>query len=148
MIWVSLLSGSCAVGTALLVTPAVRSFAIRHSIGDYPGVRKVHTHFIPRLGGLAIILGFIVGLVVAANAKPELFQHLPFRLDGVIFALLLIVGLGIYDDVQGIGSLGQLIVQVSAASLVIGAGLRIDFLTIPFLQPIPLGPLSIPLTML
>ena len=137
-----------ALAVSLAVTPAVRALALRWEIGDYPSVRKIHKTFIPRMGGLGIIAGFAAGLIAAALILPASLSHSPFNLFGILVSLLLIIGLGIYDDVRGVGSLGKLIVQVLAASIVISSGLQIDTLVLPFLDPIPIGIFSLPLTIL
>ena len=124
-----------ALAISLAVTPAVRTLALRWEIGDYPSVRKIHKTFIPRMGGLGIIAGFAAGLFAAALILPASLSHSPFNLFGILVSLLLIIGLGIYDDVRGVGSLGKLIVQVLAASIVISSGLQIDTLVLPFLDP-------------
>ncbi len=137
-----------ALAVSLAVTPGIRALAIRFEIGDYPSVRKIHKTFIPRMGGVGIIAGFVAGLIVAAFFMPAAFSQSPFNLRGILLCLLLIIGLGIYDDIHGVGSLGKLIVQVLAASIVISSGLQIDNLVLPFSDPISLGVLSLPLTIL
>jgi len=137
-----------SLGVTLTVTPIVRSFALKRKIGDYPSSRKVHIRFIPRLGGVGIISGFVAGLLVAWAYDAATFAHASFSLVGVGVGLLLIVGLGVYDDIKGVGSFGKLTVQFLAASLVISSGLEITHLALPFLEPIPLGIFAFPLTML
>lgn len=73
----SIIIAIVALITSLVVTPSVRAFAFRRKIGDYPGTRKIHTRFIPRLGGLGIIAGFGIGLFVAALLQPEVFSKSP-----------------------------------------------------------------------
>jgi exopolysaccharide biosynthesis polyprenyl glycosylphosphotransferase len=140
-----LVASGAAFGVALVVTPRVRTFATRFSIGDLPGERKINTRFVPRLGGAAIIAGFAAGLLTAALLTPDLRTD-PLPLLTIGGSLLLIALLGVFDDVRGVGSLGKLLVQSVAAGLVILAGLRIDILTLPFAGPITLGWWGIPLT--
>ena len=137
-----------ALAVSLAVTPAIRALAVRYEIGDYPSVRKIHKTFIPRMGGVGIIAGFGGGLVATALLMPSALVHAPFNLGGILVSLILIIGLGIYDDVRGVGSLGKLIVQVLAASIVISSGLQIDTLVLPFCDPISIGIFSLPLTIL
>ncbi len=133
---------------ALSVTPIIRSFAIRNQIGDYPDFRKIHTKFIPRMGGVGIILAMIIGWIFAAAVRPVSFEQTYFNVWGVVVGLFMISGLGIYDDIKGIGSFGKLVVQFLASSIVISSGLQIEYLTLPFLDPIHLGIFSLPLTLL
>lgn len=137
-----------SLASSLLLTPLVRAIANKRQIGDYPGLRKIHAKFIPRLGGIAIILGFSVGLITASILIPDAFQDPSFNIYGVIAGIILVSGLGIYDDMKGIGSFGKLVIQFLAASLVIAAGLQIEYLTLPFVDPIHLGLLTIPFTLL
>ncbi|MFN0158899.1 MAG: exopolysaccharide biosynthesis polyprenyl glycosylphosphotransferase [Bacteroidota bacterium] len=130
-----------------LLTPSIRAFAIRRRIGDYPSERKVHQHFIPRLGGMAIIGGFVVG-IVAILFFAKLPQAGPVFLPLLLLALTSIVALGIVDDVRGVGSLGKLIVQSAAAVGVVAAGFRIDVLSLPLFGVIDLGLWGVPLTFL
>jgi exopolysaccharide biosynthesis polyprenyl glycosylphosphotransferase len=137
-----------ALVISLALTPAIRSLAIRFEIGDYPSVRKIHKTFIPRMGGVGIIAGFAGGLVVSWLFIPSALGQSPVNFGGVVLSLLLIIGLGIYDDIRGVGSLGKLIVQVLASSIVISSGLQIDNLVVPFSEPVSLGVFSLPLTIL
>ncbi len=146
-----LISIAIAVGataTTILVTPFVRSFALRLNIGDHPGERKVHSGFIPRLGGLGIIAGACVGLTALHFANPSIFSAPSVSFTLVGSALLLIICLGIYDDVFGIGSLGKLVAQFAASGLVVYGGLRLEYLSLPFVGSIELEMLSVPLTFL
>ena len=43
-----------ALVAAYLLTPAVKTLALRVGAVVRPKARKVHTHIVPRLGGLAI----------------------------------------------------------------------------------------------
>ena len=137
-----------SLAVSLSVTPVVRAFALRRKIGDYPSSRKIHTKFIPRLGGIGIVAGFAAGLVAAWILRADVFRSGSYNLPGIALGLLLVLGLGIYDDVRGIGSLGKLSVQFVAGSLVLSSGLQLQTLSFPFIEGIPLGVFSIPLTLL
>jgi UDP-GlcNAc:undecaprenyl-phosphate GlcNAc-1-phosphate transferase len=50
------------------LTPVVRRVARRLGAIDYPGGRRVNTRPMPRLGGIAIYLGFIAAAIVAMVA--------------------------------------------------------------------------------
>ncbi|MBI3194419.1 MAG: exopolysaccharide biosynthesis polyprenyl glycosylphosphotransferase [Ignavibacteriae bacterium] len=130
------------------VTPRIRALAIKKLIGDYPGERKIHTKFIPRLGGVGVITGFAIGLLVTFFLQRDVFESLPFQFTGLIGGLILIAIVGVYDDIKGIGSSGKLIIQILASVIVISSGLRIESLTLPFLGPIQLGWFSYVLTLL
>lgn len=142
------MSAFLAVAVSLLVTPVIRSFALHFKIGDHPGERKVHTGFIPRLGGVGIIAGFAVGLCAAYFLQSDWMSSSSVSLAVLAIATLFIIMLGVFDDVYGVGSLGKLIVQSAASGLVVYAGLRLDYLSLPFIGAVQLGVFSIPLTFL
>ncbi len=55
---------------ALLITPVVKRFAIAVGAVDSPDARKVHVRIMPRLGGLAIYIAFMIGYFHSATFKP------------------------------------------------------------------------------
>ncbi len=123
-----------------LGTPFVKKLAYRVNALDKPEDRKVHTQMMPRLGGLAICLGFWVAVLLTQEMTREFY--------GLLAGGLLITLVGIVDDIKGVSPRQKLLVQVLAASLVILAGVRVDFVTHPFEQVIYLQYLSYPLTLL
>jgi exopolysaccharide biosynthesis polyprenyl glycosylphosphotransferase len=125
-------------GVSLGVTPLVRALAIRWKVGDYPGARKVNTVFMPRMGGIGIIAGIAAGMTIAVVSFPWILDVSGLHLLPLLIALGMIVGLGMYDDIIGVGSFGKLIVQTVASMLVMYSGLGIEFLSVPFLSPIRL----------
>lgn len=140
--------GIVALASVLTITPGVRSLALRLRIGDPPGERKVHSRFIPRLGGVGIILAFAAGVAVAVLFEPSAFHTHDLRFDLIIVGTLLVIGLGLYDDIYGIGSTGKLALQGIASVFVVYSGLRLQYLTLPFLGPLDLSLLGLPLTFL
>lgn len=145
--FVLIVAACAALVVVLFATPIVRRFALFYKIGDYPGERKIHTRFIPRMGGAAIILGF-AGVLLTSILLGSVLSVGGDVFLGIIASLILITLLGIYDDIRGVGSLGKLIVQGIAAGLVIHFGLRITYLSLPFVGSVDLGFLSIPVTVL
>lgn len=143
-----LVISSIACAISLLITPMVKNLAIKYRIGDYPGKRKVHAGFIPRLGGTGIIAGFAISLVIAYLFAVVPPSSISISLPLVVLAALLIILLGVYDDIYGVGSLGKLIVQFAASGLVVYAELRLDYLSLPFIGSLSLGMLAVPLTFL
>ncbi|MDH3227038.1 MAG: undecaprenyl/decaprenyl-phosphate alpha-N-acetylglucosaminyl 1-phosphate transferase, partial [Thermoleophilia bacterium] len=98
---------------------------------DAPDERRVHRVATPRLGGLAILVGFLV---------PTLYF---FPGDGPARALLLgaiaIAILGAIDDIWGLNPAAKLLGQVACAAVPVSAGLTIDHVTLPFLGVYDLG---------
>ena len=55
---------------AVISTPVVRSLAFRMGAVDIPkDNRRMHDHPIPRMGGLAIFLGFILSVLIFVPLK-------------------------------------------------------------------------------
>ena len=80
------------------VTPGVKKLAIKIGAIDKPDERKVHTHVIPRLGGLAIYIGFMAAVLYSMPVFSEFF--------GFLLGAAAIVLLGIWDDIRGQGEIG------------------------------------------
>ena len=115
-----LIVNSIAFLTALLIavaaTPVVRKIALRWKLGDKPNGRKIHTHLIPHLGGIAIVLGTISGLVVVSFVAARSGGgdwNLLFR--KMLPAVALIVVLGMVDDMKSLRALQKLTIQVIVA---------------------------------
>ncbi len=142
-----------AVGamTTLLLTPIVRRVSLRFGLVDEPGGRKVHSGAIPRVGGVAIVGGFSAAL--ALQLVGELFWGWRVALTGgnpqvvgCIAGMLVVFAVGLLDDAVTLGAGQKLLGQLAAAALLIGFGLRIEFIGNPFGGLIMLGLLSIPVT--
>ncbi len=130
---------------ALIFTPMVRTLAFRVGAVDVPkDNRRMHDHPIPRMGGLAIFLGFILSVLVFLPLTPEL--------RGMLLGSVIIVMLGILDDIFALPALPKLLVQIGAALVAVLHGNRIDFLSNPNIfssDPYwELGWLAIPITVL
>lgn len=126
--------------TVLVVTPLVMKFAIIIGAVDKPNERKVHTKLMPRLGGLAIFIGAIVGYFVSG-----LYNE---RMTGIITGAVIIVILGILDDKYELSAKKKFLVQVFVGIIVVSTGLTIDFMQIPFFTKFELGLWAYPITVL
>lgn len=130
---------------ALITTPVVRSLAVRMGAVDVPkDGRRMHDHPIPRMGGLAIFFGFILSVLI--------FQTLTPALRGMLLGSVIIVVLGILDDIYALPALPKFLVQIVAALVAVLEGNRIEFLSNPNIfskEPFwELGWLSIPISVL
>ncbi len=124
----------------IFVTPGVMRLAWRVGAVDKPGPRKVHAVPTPRLGGLAIVTGVVLTLVPFAFQEP--------RLIGILLGGVLVVTLGIVDDIRGLGANFKLVVQILAALAAVSSGVRVEFLTLPFEGLVYTSILAIPITLL
>lgn len=135
-----------------VLTPLVRDLACRYGwLDEARSSRKVHGKPIPRLGGIAIALGFyapLVGLLVVDSATGAQFRADQSRVLGLFLGGAAIVLLGIYDDLRGSGAAKKLVVQAVVAYAVYRLGFRVDQITNPFGPAIQLGWLGLPFTLL
>ena len=95
----------------------------------------------PRLGGLAIYLSFIIGLLIIRPDDPYTFP--------IVIGSLIIIVTGVLDDVMELSAKLKLLGQLAAALVVVlGGGLDVDFINLPFGGQLNFGYFSIPLTIL
>ncbi|MSP56756.1 MAG: undecaprenyl/decaprenyl-phosphate alpha-N-acetylglucosaminyl 1-phosphate transferase [Myxococcales bacterium] len=137
---------------SLLLTRQIRDLAIARGLVDSPAdPRKVHVTPIPRLGGIAIAIGFVLplmGLAVVDNAVAQAFWDTPSNVFGFFGGSAMMVGLGVVDDLRGLNAVQKLTVQLLAALLAWATGFRITEIANPFGDPLQFGLFSLPVTLL
>lgn len=140
---------AAALVAALLIsfiaTPVVKSIAQIVGAIDVPkDNRRMHSHPIPRMGGLAIFLGFLLSTLIFVPMSP------PLR--GMLLGSVIIVILGMFDDIYALPALPKLLVQIAAALVAVLHGNVIQVLSNPNLfsdDPYwTLGSLAIPLSVI
>ena len=104
--------------TAAILTPIMRIIAARVGIVDTPGGRKIHSRITPLLGGVAIIISFILGLL--ANMILD-ERDVALVAGGTVVAIV-----GLIDDWKGIRARYKLMVQVFVVILLIRSGIILD----------------------
>lgn len=124
--------------TAFVITPYTIRLAKKVGAVDIPNDRRVNKKPMPRLGGLAVIAGFLVSviyLVISASIEGKINlseDGLNIKLLGILGGML-VLGIVCYiDDVKDIKPLVKLAGQVVAAIIVASSGVLIDNFTIPF----------------
>ncbi len=134
---------SAALCSALLtyaMTPPVRVLAFLIGAVDVPtDSRRMHVKPTPRIGGLAIFVGFAVASLVFGNVDRELVA--------ILAGGALIVVLGVVDDVKRLKAWTKFLVQIAVAGIAVALGIRINYITL-FGATVEFGFLSIPITML
>lgn len=88
----------------------------RFFLMDTPNHRSVHTQPIARSGGIAITLSFFIGIYLLGT---------PFPLY-MVFAILLVFGVGLLDDIKHVGSKSKFAIIFFAATLLYINGFYID----------------------
>ena len=126
-------------------TPIVKVFATKVGAMDNPdGGRRIHDHPIPRMGGMAIFLGFLVSVV--------LFAEITKPVQGILIGCVIIVAAGILDDIISLRWWVKLIAQLAAAVIAVAHGVTIEGIMNPNVfaaeNTLLIGYLSIPVTVL
>jgi UDP-GlcNAc:undecaprenyl-phosphate GlcNAc-1-phosphate transferase len=108
------------------LTPLVRSAAFRVGAVDFPGQRRPHKQPTARGGGLAVVVGVHAACLLALvfdYGAPPIGQDLNWWKHFVLASLLLLV-VGIVDDLHGLRPWFKLIGQALAAMLMCASGLQ------------------------
>ena len=100
-VWIKvMLAILIAFVVSFALTPVVKILAQKVGAMDVPGeARRVHDHPIPRMGGLAIFLGFILSVV--------LFVDITRQVRGILLGAVLIVACGAIDDIISLREIGR-----------------------------------------
>ena len=149
-----LISGNIFILLALAVaflisfsaTPTVIALAHKIKAIDIPkDERRVHKKPIPLIGGLAIFYGFVISVLC--------FAVIDRQVMGLLLGSVIIVTVGVIDDMRDLSAKLKLLFQIVAAAIVIYFGVEIEYVANPFAkwfgpQYINLGLWSIPITMI
>jgi UDP-GlcNAc:undecaprenyl-phosphate GlcNAc-1-phosphate transferase len=120
-----------AGGVSAAATPIVSRMARVLQVVDQPDARKVNLRpNIPLLGGIAVGLGFFVGLalvVLWTGGSVRYKDHM----EGLLIGGMAMLGLGAWDDRFALSAWPKFAVQFAAAGVAIFYGFRIDHFTDP-----------------
>ncbi|XKH50673.1 undecaprenyl/decaprenyl-phosphate alpha-N-acetylglucosaminyl 1-phosphate transferase [Chryseomicrobium palamuruense] len=126
---------------SIVFTPFVKRLAYRIGAVDRPNYRKVHARIMPRLGGLAIYLSFVL-------------TYLIYRPDGefdkaLLIGATIIIITGVLDDMLEITAKAKMLGQLAAAGVIVVFGeIQVEFINLPFGGTLEFGYFAIPLTIL
>ncbi|ATF15973.1 MraY family glycosyltransferase [Brevibacillus porteri] len=132
---------------SFIATPYVKNLAVKVGAVDAPNQRKVHTRIMPRMGGLAIYIGYLVAffLFVPYTSISEML--------GIFIGSTIVMVVGMLDDKYQLSPKWKLLGQlVATAIVVIPFGLKIGVVNLPYSGSIDFSSgwlfwLAIPLTM-
>ncbi len=123
-----------ALVLSFLLTPRVRTLATRLNVVAHSGGRRIHGRPMPLWGGLAIYVGFAVGVVlvshIGARWNPDL--QLDVRVLGILISGAIVATIGMIDDLKELSAGIQALAILAAAIVLMGFGVKIEFLSSPF----------------
>lgn len=97
-----------------LITPLVKKYAIHVGAMDIPNKRKVHNKPMPRLGGLAIYAGFLLGYM--------LFCSQTALMNSILISSFILIVIGIADDIKPMKASHKFIFHILAACIIVFYG--------------------------
>lgn len=112
--WMIGLPAVLAIAAAL--TWGARHYALRRNLMDQPGERRSHGVATPRGGGIAIVLTLLLVTAGAALAWPG--ARVTLGVFGL--GLVLVAGIGWWDDHRPLPAVRRLLVHLVAAALLAG----------------------------
>ena len=136
-LWAFLVAGA----VALALTPVAARVAQRIGAIDLPRDRGLHDTPTPSLGGLAILAGVLAGEL--------LFLPWSQEIRGIMGGAVAIALIGAVDDAKegGLSPFVKLAGQFAAAAIPVMAEVRVENITLPFVDPLDLGDWGIALTL-
>ena len=121
---------------AFSATPIAKKIAFKIGAVDIPkDNRRMHKKPIALFGGAAIVSGFLVSVIFNLITASDIFfiNHAPHELWGIFTGIVIIVAMGILDDIKHIRAKLKLAFQLAAAiAVVVISDTRISVVTNPF----------------
>lgn len=114
--------GLLAFATTFLLIPLIIKMAFHFNLVDEPNHRKVHKNAIPTLGGIGIILGFLVASIVHS------YQSMSMEMMVILGAIFSLCTVGIIDDLKEIPAKYKLVFQLVLSATLCYFGFRIESL--------------------
>ena len=97
-----------------LIVPFFKKIAVHIGAVDIPGGRHIHTKITPKLGGIAIFSGFLLGYMLFGSQTPQMISIL---IGGIVILIF-----GLFDDVKRLPASTQFIGQIVASIIVVYYG--------------------------
>lgn len=140
---------SLPIAAAILsfaLTPLVARLAVRVGAVDMPGVRKIHTVPIPRLGGLAILVAVASVLGVGTWCVHGVIP--PGVAAGIGLGVLPVIAVSLVDDIRGVRAGRKFLVHLVGALIAVSMGVSLRPVVHLYGTAIQIGWLAAPLSLL
>ena len=95
------------------------------------GARHKHQRRIPRIGGVALYIGFLVASAIAYFIDPPNNPEDTYRIMGILIGCTILLPIGLLDDIIELGWIPQLIGQITVSILAICTTIFIERFTNP-----------------
>lgn len=96
------------------LVPFIKKLALYIGAVDIPGGRHIHSKIMPKLGGLAIFTGFLLGYMLFCNQTPQMIS--------ILIGGFIILVFGLFDDIKRLPASVQFIGQIASAVVVVFYG--------------------------
>lgn len=118
---------------SFVLTPIIKNFFEKRKLLDIPYLkRKIHKKPVPRLGGISIAISFVITLSLLFFLFEPFQRALTFeRFQGLITGIVMVMFLGIVDDIYELSALFKLFFQILIAMLLYYFNFTTDVLTNP-----------------
>ena len=94
-----------------LFIPIIKKIAFHINALDIPNERKIHKKPMPRLGGLGIFSGFLIGYM--------LFGNHTYLMNSILIGSFVLLIVGMIDDINSIKARYKLLGQIVASMIVV-----------------------------
>lgn len=125
---------------SLLLTPVAEKLSLLVDAVDHPNRRKIHSKAIPRLGGVSIYLSFVISSL--------LFLDFSFQLKSLLCGSIIVVVVGVIDDIKELDAKVKLAAQILAVGPILAYNLNINLIDHPLIEYLFTGYLAIPIIIL
>ena len=112
------------------------SIKLAHKVGavDIPkDERRMHANAMPKLGGIAVISGFVISItyllfVITIEESMDIFGPEQYfkKMIGILLGIIIITTVGMLDDIKNLKPYQKLLGQIFAAIVVVAFGVQID----------------------
>lgn len=100
--------------SSMIMVPFLMRWALDTGALDAPDARKVHTKAIPRIGGVAICMGWLFSLLI--------YVDMSHQVRGILAGTLIVFFTGLIDDLYSISPRKKFLGQIAACLVTIFVG--------------------------
>jgi UDP-GlcNAc:undecaprenyl-phosphate GlcNAc-1-phosphate transferase len=140
-----------ALVASCLLTPLIRSVAFAQGFVARTGGRHIHAGRIPRIGGIALALGWGLALLAflpLSSVGTHALEQSRNQFFGILAGALFLCVIGAVDDIRGLRVHQKLAAQIGVAMLAYACGVRVEAILLPFVGTLSMGVFALPVTVL